>query len=128
MKWYFYTILIIMLINIQSSIKALAAQIDNKNSSSNKKENKKSFILENYLGKNVCLEVDNEDINNIYLFSSTLETTGEIVEYDNNWLLFKYYSKQKKKYIKQYFRRKDITSINEINTESKENSIKKNKE
>ena len=114
MKWYFLAIIIILLIDIQSTVKKLTNQIDNRNKRTFPKENQKSLILENYLGKKVCLEIDNDDINNSYLFSSTLDTVGEIVEYDNEWILFKYYSKPKKKVISQYFRRKDITGINEI--------------
>lgn len=114
MKWYFLAIIIILLIDIQSTVKKLTNQIDNRNKRTSPKENQKSLILENYLGKKVCLEIDNDDINNSYLFSSTLDTVGEIVEYDNEWILFKYYSKPKKKVISQYFRRKDITGINEI--------------
>ncbi|HAB66362.1 MAG TPA: hypothetical protein DCE23_03245 [Firmicutes bacterium] len=110
MEWYIGVILIIVLINIQGSISRLAVKMDNGNKVSSK--NRKSLILENYVGKKVCLEIDNDDINNSYLFSSTLDTIGEIVEYDNEWILFRY--EEKKKMVSQYFRRKDVTGIYEV--------------
>ena len=70
--------------------------------------------MENYIGKKVNINIDNDDINNSYLFSSISNTVGEIIEYDEQWFLFRYYDKSTRKTIDQYMRICDITSIDEI--------------
>ncbi len=72
-------------------------------------------ILDEYLGKKVHLEIDNDDIENWYLFDASYETEGKILEYDNVWIAFQYFNKEKKRNVIQYFRRRDIKSINEVN-------------
>ena len=116
MEWWGFLIIILLILDLQSKIKELTIKVDNiyEEKSKNKKISK-SLMLDEYKGKQVSIEIDNDDINNSYLFSGSVIgiQVGEIVDYDNIWIVFKYYDKSKKKYIKQYFRRRDIISINE---------------
>ena len=75
---------------------------------------KNKIILENYIGKKVSITIDNDDINDSYLFSSTSQTIGEITACDSSWFAFKYSNKSGKKTVTQYFRIKDLVSIDEI--------------
>jgi len=109
MEWIFFMVIIIYLIDINSKISKMQ-----NNNTNNKSINKSKFIIENYIGKKVNIEIDNEDINDSHLFSSVYNTIGEIVECDDEWFLFRYYDKSKKQTINQYMRIRDITSINEI--------------
>ncbi len=110
MNWYFYIIIIILLIDLESKLNKV---IKNQEIKSDDIKNS-DFLLRNYLGKKVVLEIENDDIENEYLFSCGYETIGEIIDFDQEWFLFEYYNKGKKKTIKQYFRIKDLVSINEI--------------
>lgn len=120
MKLWGFLIIILLIFDLQSKIKELTNKIDNTYEEKNKsRKNSKSIMLDEYIGKQVSLEIDNDDINNSYLFSGATigAPVGEIVGYDNVWIVFKYYDKSKKKYINQYFRRRDIISINEYSKE-----------
>lgn len=120
MKLWGFLIIILLIFDLQSKIKELTNKIDNAYEEKNKsRKNSKSIMLDEYIGKQVSLEIDNDDINNSYLFSGATigAPVGEIVGYDNVWIVFKYYNKSKKKYINQYFRSRDIISINEYSKE-----------
>lgn len=107
MEWICFMIIIISLIDINSKI----SKIQNNNQ---KSDDKSKFIIENYIGKKVSIEIDNYDINDSYLFSPVYNTIGEIVECDDEWFLFRYYDKSKKQTVNQYMRICDIISIDEI--------------
>ncbi len=64
------------------------------------------------VGKTVCLNLKNEDIQDSYLFDPISNTKGIIVENDEEWLLFQY--ETKKEVVQQYFRIQDISSIDEV--------------
>lgn len=116
MKWWGFLIIILLIFDLQSKIKDLTFKIYEASEGKNKsKKSSKSLMLDEYIGKQVSLEIDNDDISNSYLFSGATigAPVGEIVGYDNVWIVFRYYDKSKKKYINQYFRRHDIISINE---------------
>lgn len=105
MEWFFYMIVIFCLLDIETKLGKMMNNHDVK---------KNTFVLENYIGKKVSLNIDNDDITDSYLFSSISNTIGEIVEYDDEWFLFRYYNKSKKQTVNQYIRIHDIISINEI--------------
>lgn len=120
MKWWGFLIIILLILDLQSKLQALSNKIYNNHEEKQKsKKFSKSLILDEYIGKKVSIEIDNDDINNSYLFSGSTpgSPVGEIIDYDNVWIAFKYYDKSKKKYINQYFRRRDIISINEYSKE-----------
>ena len=106
MEWIFYIIIVFCLIDIESKINKFI-----KNNSDHKKY---IFVLKNYIGKKVILNIENDEITDSHLFSSISDTVGQIIEYDDQWLLFRYYNKNKRKTIDQYIRISDITSIDEI--------------
>lgn len=116
MEWAFAAFLIIMVCGISGKVDDLSRKIDDlEYSKPNQSRNHRNLLLDEYVGKKVTLEIDNINIENGYLFDSTSDTEGEIVEYDDEWLLFRFYHKQKKKTIEQYLRRRDLVSINEVN-------------
>ena len=116
MEWAFAFFITVMVSGILGKVDSLSKKIDNlEHGKNNSNRHHKTLLLDEYIGKKVTLEIDNEDIENWYLFHSTSDIEGEIIEYDNEWLLFRFYHKQKKKTIEQYLRRRDLVSINEVN-------------
>lgn len=115
MEWMWVVVAIAIVCSISSKVDAISKKIDNleygRPNSNNRRNN---LLLDEYIGKKVTIEIDNDDIENSYLFDSTSDTKGEIIEYDDEWLLFKFYHKQKKKNVEQYLRRRDLVSINEV--------------
>lgn len=115
-------ILLALIIIIICGISSRVDKIDKKLGSLNNNDFHKNIndnfiensILNDYICKKVEIEVINDDIENSYMFDSFRHTEGYILEYDNIWLSFKYYNKEKKSEVIQYFRRRDIKSINEI--------------
>lgn len=90
-------------------------EIDNKLNKLIKKGNKKTLnreMIKSLVNKKVNLMIENENINNSYLFCSSSNIIGMIKEYDDVWINFEY--QEKNKTINQYFRIADITSINEM--------------
>lgn len=112
MEWIFYIMVVFCLFDIEEKLRKIIVNNEQKNS--NQKE-KNKIVLEDYINKKVSITIDNDDINNSYLFSSVSQTVGEITTCDNNWFAFKYYDKQAKKVVTQYFRIKDLVSIDEVN-------------
>lgn len=115
MEWAFAAFIIIMVCGISGKVDDLSKKIDNMEYSKfSQSKIRNNLLLDEYVGKRVTLEIDNDEIENWYLFDSTSDTEGEIVEYDDEWLLFRYYHKEKKKTIEQYLRLRDLVSINEV--------------
>ena len=113
MEW----VMFIMIASVPDKQDKLSKKIDNIKSDNNKivnKQKKDTLVLDAYLNKKVCIEIDNDDINNSYLFSSMYNTSGEIIDYDDEWLEFRYEDKSKHKIVNKFFRIRDIVSINEI--------------
>lgn len=102
MEWIFYIGVIFCLIDIEQKLQNL---------SKDEKRNNR-LPLKDYLGKKVSLIISNDDINNSYQFSSTQNVEGNITDFDDEWLEFTYLNKNKE-YV-QYFRIKDVESIDEI--------------
>lgn len=102
MEWIFYIGVIFCLIDIEQKLQNL---------SKDEKRNNR-LPLKDYLSKKVSLIISNADINNSYQFSSTQNVEGNITDFDEEWLEFTYLNKNKE-YV-QYFRIKDVESINEI--------------
>lgn len=102
MEWIFYIGVILCLIDIEQKLQNLS------------KEKKRSnrLPLKDYIGKKVSLVISNDDINNSYQFSSIQNMEGNITDFDDEWLEFTYMNKNKE-YV-QYFRIKDVESIDEI--------------
>ncbi len=107
MEWFFYVICICIIIDIESKLGTLL-----KNQNVVEKKKNMTHIMKDLVGKKVTLIIDNEDIQESYLFSSSVNTIGVIKEYNDTWLLFEY--ENKKETVQRYFRICDITSINEI--------------
>ena len=118
MEWAFAAFLIIMICGISGKVDDLSRKIDNiEYDKTNSNIPHKNLLLDEYVGKKVTIEIDNDNLENSYLFDSTSDTEGEIIEYDDEWLLFRFYHKQKKKTIEQYLRRRDLVGINEANND-----------
>lgn len=111
MEWIFYIMIVFCLFDIEEKLRKIMS--NNKQKNGNEKE-KNKIILKNYINKKVSITIDNDDINNSYLFSSISQTVGEITTCDSRWFAFKYYDKEEKKTVTQYFRIKDLVSIDEI--------------
>lgn len=108
MEWFFFIILLLSILSVSSKVDKLI-----KNDTNNKKESSK-FNLKDYLNKEVCIHIDNDDVTNSHLLSSLYNVVGIIKEFDNEWLQFEY--KDGNRLYNQYLRITDITSINEIKT------------
>ena len=78
------------------------------------KEKQNHLNIGNYLNKHVYIVLDNENVTDYYLFNSLTKTMGKIIDYDDTWLIFSYYNKNKRKNITQYLRISDLKSINVI--------------
>ncbi len=67
--------------------------------------------IKKLINKVVSLNIENDHIDDSYLFSPVSSTKGKIIEYDDEWILFEY--ENKKEVIRRCFRIKDISSIDE---------------
>lgn len=118
MEWCYYALILILICSLFGKLDDISKKIVNIESNKNGLNKlQKNLLLDEYIGKKVTLEIDNNDIENDYLFETISAVEGEIIEYDDEWLLFRYYHKQQKKTIEQYLRRRDLVSINEINSD-----------
>lgn len=122
MEWVFYIGVIFLLIDIKERIQKLQKNLSctDKNTSCIKENNKNNIAISQYLNKRVNIIV-NEDakFSNLHLFSAGSNTIGEIVDYDDDWIVFKYYDKKyynkdKKANVCQYIKVSDIESIDEV--------------
>lgn len=114
MKWVMFCIIIAMISSVLSNQDKIIKRLEGKEIDSRKNNKENNFSLKDYINKKVCIEIDNDDINNSYLFSSMYNTSGEIIDYDDEWLEFRYEDKSKHKIVHKFFRIRDIVSINEI--------------
>lgn len=115
MEWVMFLLIIAMISSVMSKQDSLSKKIDDIKFDENRDKKKKNPLnLDEYLNKNVCIEIDNDEINNSHLFSSIYNTSGKIVDYDNEWLEFRYKDKSKNRIVNKYFRIRDVISINEI--------------
>lgn len=64
------------------------------------------------IGKRVILNIDQDEINDSYLFSEPNETEGVIKEVGNAWIVFEY--ETKKEIVTRYFRIDDVVGIDEV--------------
>lgn len=103
MEWFLYLAVLLICFDVEAKVSKLLKK-------DNKVLNKK--MIEELINKQVNLIVSNEGINNSHLFSSSSKVKGIIKECDDIWINFEY--QDKKETTIQYFRIKDITSINEI--------------
>lgn len=122
MEWVFYIGVIFLLIDIKEKIQKLQKNLSctDKNTSCIKENTKNNIAISQYLNKSVNIIV-NEDakFSNLHLFSAGYNTIGEIVDYDDDWIVFKYYDKKyynkdKKANVCQYIKISDIESIDEV--------------
>ncbi|MCX4365406.1 MAG: hypothetical protein OSJ70_06515 [Bacilli bacterium] len=114
MEWSIFFLALIGFVILSGKMDSIQKRIDNLEIIGESKNTHNDLLLEEYVGKKVTIEIDNDDIENSYLFDSANEVEGVIVEYDDEWLLFQYYHKYKKKEVFQYLRRRDLKSVNEI--------------
>lgn len=94
MEWLFYICVVMCLIDIEGKLTKLL-----------KPKKEKTISLASYLNKDVYIHIDNDDLLDIDLEN----TVGQIVDYDNEWFVFRFSCKNK--YIYQYLRVSDIESI-----------------
>lgn len=103
--WFVGFITLCICADIESKLNKLLKQ--------NNSEKKKEINLSEYKGKQVSFSLTNENIfDHMTLYTSDL--IGEIIDYDNEWLVYQYQIKKKKEVVTQYIRIKDIISISEI--------------
>lgn len=114
MKWVMFFVIIGMISSISGKLDKIISRVDDVEIKYKNTKKDNSFSLSSYVNKEVCIEIDNDDIYNEYLFSSMYNTVGKIIDYDNEWLMFEYLDKSKNKVINKYFRIRDIVVINEI--------------
>lgn len=107
MEWFFFIVLLLSILSVSSKVDKL-----NKIDTNNSKKEIGKFNLKDYLNKEVCIHIDNDDVTNSHLLSSIYNVVGIIKEFDNEWLLFEY--KDGNRLYNQYLRISDITSINEM--------------
>lgn len=105
MEYVFFILIIVLLSDIESKVSNLKRSVEN---------NRRISIneIKNLIGKKVCINIENDDISNSYMFSPSFTTPGIIKAINNEWLLFEY--ETKKEILEQYFRIHDIVSIDEI--------------
>lgn len=85
-----------------------------------KKNEASGLLLAPYLHRQVRLVIDNDDIQNAYLFEDYDNIIGTIEAFDDTWVLFEYtYHHQ---IIDQVFRIQDIVSIHEITKKEEDTS------
>lgn len=115
MQWAFALIIIFFLYDIKDKIKKLDEKLDEKLENNNKNTlNNKKIILEDYLNKDVCIIIkDESEILDQHLFFAGQKNKGKIIDFDNEWIMFK--MKKKKENTIYYIKVKDIESIDEIN-------------
>lgn len=112
MEWVFYMGILFCLFDIQGKLNKLTK----KEEKNDKKKNnfKIDMMIKDCLGKDIKIEMS-DDVN----FFIEFGVVGRIVDYDKEWFVFRYYHQSKKKYVKQYFRIKDLKSIDEVKDISK---------
>lgn len=118
MMYVFAMVCIFMFIDLEKKADKLIRiiQIDGEH---NEKKDKKemNFKLDEFVGKMVYINL-NEDceinINSEFLYD---QIKGEIIDFDNKWIAFKFYNKTKKKNICQFIRLIDIDSIDIVSND-----------
>lgn len=107
MNWFFFIVILLVLFDIKDKLNKLLKR-DNKNNSN------LQINLAQYKNKNVTITINNDDVEDAYLFSTFSNTVGKIIEYDKEWFIFSYYNKNNNTTTEQYLRIKDIESIDEV--------------
>lgn len=108
MNWFFFIVILLILLDVEDKLNKLKQD---------KKIEKKLYLdLQQYKNKSVSITINNDNLEDSYLFSSISNTTGKIVGYDKEWFVFSYYNKNTNTQTEQYLRIRDIESINEVNT------------
>lgn len=105
MEWFFFIVITFCLFDIEDKL----GKLMRKNASTKIRNHS---ILNGYKDKIVSITIDNDDIEDAYLFQPTTRTTGKIIAFDDEWFVFEY--KNKNKTIEQYFKIEDLESIDEI--------------
>lgn len=103
MKMFLGFLILIVLLDIETKLGKLLI-----------KEKTNHLDLKTYLNKDIYIVLNNDNVENSYLFSSVIKTIGRILDYDEQWFIFSYYDKSARKNIIQYLRICDLKSISEI--------------
>ncbi len=103
MEWFFLLMFLFLLMDIEGKLNKI---IDEKK--------KGKLNLKEYLNKKVYLVLENEEIENDSYFEIGSQVEGTIVDYDEEWFVFSYYHKEKRKKVNHYLRIKDLISVEEI--------------
>jgi len=103
MEIFLLFVILLILFDIESKV----SQINKKKESSKITSNE----IRKLIGKVVSINIQNDSIEDSYLFNPISSTKGKILEYDDEWILFEY--ETKKEIVRRYFRIKDISSIDE---------------
>lgn len=106
MEIFLLFVILFLLFDLESKVSKL-----NKKSTPNNKKFTSSEIKK-LIDKTICINIQNDNISDSYLFNPISNTKGKIKECDEEWILFEY--ETKKEVIKQYFRIMDVSSIDEL--------------
>lgn len=115
MKYVFAMAVIIMLIDLEEKVSKIYKNIKFNSEINNKKEN--NIKLHEFKNKEVYINL-NEDseinLNSEFLYN---QIKGEIIDFDDEWIAFKFYNKNKKKNMCQYIKLIDIESIDIVSND-----------
>lgn len=127
MKYVFAMAVIIMLIDLEEKVSKIYKNIKFNSEINNKKEN--NIKLNEFQNKEVYIDLNefqnkkvyinlNEDseinLNSEFLYN---QIKGEIIEFDDEWIVFKFHNKNKKKNMCQYIKLIDIESIDIVSND-----------
>ena len=103
MEKFLLLVIVFMLIDIEGKLNR-----------EKKKDEKKNWDLKSYLNKEVYIVLDNDDVDDAYLFSAISKTVGVITDFDEEWFVLKFYHKDKRMEVTEFLRIGDLESIGEI--------------
>ena len=110
MEWILYGVMIIFLIDIEEKIRKM-----NRNNFLNQSQkNKSAFAINEYENKRVSIILKDIGLLADEYLSANKNIVGEITDFDDEWIVYKYYNKTKKETILQYIRISYIESIDEV--------------
>ncbi len=96
---------------------SISSKLDDFGSKEETEERKKkvgmsSKALSKMVGRLVVLHIDQDEIQDSYLFDAVGKTKGIIKEIDEGWLVFEY--ETKKEVVTRYFRVEDVVGLDEV--------------
>lgn len=118
MEYVFAIAVIVMLIDLEDKVSRISKYIKREDEPSKKNIKKETiYKSDEFIGKEVYITLNDEceiNINSEFLYN---QVKGEIVQFDSEWIAFKFYNKAKKKNICQFIRVIDIESIDIVSND-----------